>query len=623
LSAETDPKDLLRLATAGSVDDGKSTLIGRLLYETEGVYEDQLISIRKASSNGNGPLDLSLITDGLKAEREQAITIDVAYRYFATPRRKFILADTPGHEQYTRNMVTAASTADLALLLVDARRGVLSQTRRHGYLAWLLGIRHFILAVNKMDLIGFSRDAYDNICDEFLKGMPFLNGVGKDCVPISALEGDNIVIPSNRMIWYQGQTLLQLLETVSIEDARNLQDFRFPVQNVIRPNQDFRGYAGQVVSGIAVPNQKVTVLPSLQSAAIEGVFLHDQMVPTAFPPMSVILSLSTQVDLGRGDMIVDPDRMPAVSKRVSANLIWMSRTPLSMNSPYLIRHTTQTLCGSVTFVRHKIDISTFEPMKTNTLEVNDIGVVEIETHKPMFCDIYTSNRATGSFIMIDPADNNTVAAGMILETSISGDARKEQAFSEDLQTVSIRRQTTGLTVWFTGLSGSGKTTICRSVYTELLARGIRAELLDADELRKHLNCDLGFTKEDRDENIRRIGFVANLLTRNGVVALVTAISPYRATREEVRRTIGNFVEVYVDTRLGICEDRDPKGLYKQARAGQIRGFTGIDDPYEPPLAADVQCNTEHQSLKTSTEEVLSAIFCLIRPDAKQSTPSAE
>jgi bifunctional enzyme CysN/CysC len=549
-----------------------------------------------------------LITDGLKAEREQAITIDVAYRYFATPRRKFIIADTPGHEQYTRNMVTAASTADLALLLVDVRRGVLDQTRRHAYIMWLLGIRHIILAVNKMDLVNFRRDVFEATCKDFTKAMPFLDSTVKEFVPLSALEGDNVVTSSKRMSWYEGLSLLSMLETTTIEDERNLQDFRFPVQTVIRPNQDFRGYAGQVVSGIVRPNQKVITLPSLQSAVVEDVFLHSQPMPKVFPPLSVVLSLSTHVDLGRGDMLADPERIPAISKRVLANLIWMSQSPLRVKSPYLIKHTTQTLCGCITRVCHRTDMTSFEQEEVKTLQVNDIGTVELETHRPMFCDRYTLNRATGSFIVIDPVDNNTVAGGMILETFVSQDIERNVGSTEIFQSTPTRPHDIGLTVWFTGLSGSGKTTICRSVYTELLAQGIRAEFLDADELRKHLNSDLSFTKKDRDENVRRIGFVAGLLTRNGVVALVAAISPYRATREEVRRTIGNFIEVYVDTPLSICEDRDSKGLYKRARAGQIQSFTGIDDPYEPPLTPAVRCDTEHHSIKTNTEKVLSAIL---------------
>lgn len=606
--AGIETRGLLRFLTAGSVDDGKSTLIGRLLFEAGGVYEDQLNSVRKASSKGYGQPDLSLITDGLKTEREQAITIDVAHRYFATPRRKFIIADTPGHEQYTRNMVTAASTADLAVLLVDVRKGVLDQTRRHAYIMWLLGIRHIVVAVNKMDLVSFRREAFEAICQDFTRAMPFLDRNVKEFVPLSALEGDNVVTSSKRMPWYEGLSLLRLLEMISIEDDRNLQDFRFPVQTVIRPNQDFRGYAGQVVSGIVRPNQMVITLPSLQLAVVDNLFLHSLSMPEVFPPLSVVLSLSTHVDLARGDMLADPERIPATSKHVLANLIWMSRSPLRVKSPYLIKHTTQTLVGCVTRVCHRTDLASFEQQQVNTLQINDIGTVELETHKAIFCDPYTLNRATGSFIVIDPLDNNTVAGGMILDTFVPPNGERNLGPTEIFRSTATRPADIGLTVWFTGLSGSGKTTICRSVYTELLARGIRAEFIDADELRKHFNSDLGFSKQDRDENVRRIAFVAGLLTRNGIVVLVAAISPYRSTREEVRRTIGNFIEVYVDASLSVCEHRDPKGLYKRVRAGQINGFTGIDDPYEPPLAPTVQCDSEHQSMKTNTDKVLSAIL---------------
>ena len=384
------------------------------------------------------------------------------------------------------------------------------------------------------------------------------------------------------------------------------------MQTVIRPNQDFRGYAGQLVSGIVRPNHTEIALPSLQLAVVNHLFLHSQAMPEVFPPLSVALSLSTHVDSGRGDMLTDPERIPAMSKRVLANLIWMSRSPLRVKSPYLIKYTTQTLCGYVTRVCHRTDLGSFEQQELNTLQVNDIGTVELETHKPMFCDPYTLNRTTGSFIVIDPVDYNTVAGGMILDTFVSRNGERNLGPTEIVQSTATRSAHVGLTVWFTGLSGSGKTTTCRSVYTELLARGIRAEFIDADELRKHFNSDLGFSKEDRDENVRRIAFVAGLLTRNGIVALVAAISPYRSTREEARRTIENFIEVYVDASLAVCEDRDPKGLYKRARAGQIQGFTGIDDPYEPPLTPAVQCDTEHQSIRANTDKVLSAILEFLR-----------
>ncbi len=604
LRSETQEKELLRFLTAGSVDDGKSTLIGRLLYEAEGVYEDQLASIRKISAQNNGHPDLSLITDGLKAEREQAITIDVAYRYFSTARRKFILADVPGHEQYTRNMATGASTADLAVVLVDARKGVLEQTKRHAYISWLLGIRRIVVAINKMDLVGFDRSRFEEIRDQFLECTKLLAGNSHYFIPTSALDGDNVVYPSRRLSWYEGPSLLQLLETVPIQEERNLEDFRFPVQGVIRPNQDCRGYTGQVVSGIVKAGQEVIALPSKQPTRIEKILVHDSSLEEAFPPLSVCLFLSTRLDLGRGDMLADPTRMPMISNRVRANLIWMSRTALRVNAPYLIRHTSQTVCGSVLQVRHKTDVHNFEHLPAQTLLQNEIGEVEVEMHKAVFCDPYSSNRATGSFIMIDPGDNDTVAAGMILgpAPSRNGEARWPGPSADGPP-----RQH-GLTVWFTGLSGAGKTTICRSVFTELLAQGLRVELLDGDDLRRHLNSDLGFSREDREENVRRIGFVARLLARNGVIALVAAISPYRAVRDEVRRTVGNFIEVHVNAPLSVCEERDPKGLYRKARAGEIKDFTGIDDPYEAPLTPEVRCDTDQETLRASTDKVVSAVM---------------
>jgi bifunctional enzyme CysN/CysC len=598
---------LLRFLTAGSVDDGKSTLIGRLLYESGGVYEDQLASVRTASVGRDGALDLSLITDGLRAEREQAITIDVAYRYFSTAKRKFIIADTPGHEQYTRNMATGASTADLAVILMDARKAVLEQTRRHAYIAWLMGIRCMIVAVNKMDLVNFDRKTFLAICESFQQFAAILEGVQSHFIPISALRGDNVVHCSRDMPWYSGSTLLELLETTSIEEHQDVAGFRFPVQSVIRPNQDFRGYAGQIISGEVKPGQEVLALPSMNHTRVARVLLQHKDWEEAVRQQSVLLSLADDIDLGRGDMLVDPNHVPAVSRRIVANLIWMSQSPLRIGAPYLIRHTTLMLCGSIVRIFHKLAIQTLEHVESRTLQLNEIGKVEIETHKPMFCEPYNTNRAMGSFIVIDPINNATLAGGMIVEArpslaetalgpvSIFGDRPADQ-------------RSQGLTVWFTGLSGAGKTTICNAVHTELLARGVRAEMLDGDALRKHLNSDLGFSKRDRDENIRRIGFVAHLLTRNGVAVLVSAISPYRRIRDEVRGTIRSFLEVYVNAPLEVCEKRDPKGLYKRARAGEIPGFTGVDDPYEPPVSPELRCDTHQESIKACADKVVAAIM---------------
>jgi bifunctional enzyme CysN/CysC len=579
-------KDLLRFTTAGSVDDGKSTLIGRLLHDTRGVYEDQLESVRKASRDSNAEgFDLSLITDGLRAEREQAITIDVAYRYFQTPRRKFIIADTPGHEQYTRNMATGASTASLAVILLDARYGVLPQSRRHAYIAALLGIRKLAVAVNKMDLVDFRQDVFDRIRAEFGAVAAKLGVEEPFFVPVSARDGDNVASRGARTPWYRGPSLLEYLETVEVEPTGSAGPLRFPVQLAIRPHLDFRGYAGQIVSGRLRPGDRVVALPSgleTRVAALEG--------PEACPTVS----LAGQLDISRGDMLVDPSAPPSAGREFTATLIWMAAEPLRPESAYLLKHTTRQVCANVRSVRRVMDMRTLDFGPAAELKLNDIAEVEIETHHPIFFDPYKENRATGSFILIDMISNRTVAAGMILDQL----TRAPRPIAQPHR---------GLTVWFTGLSASGKTTLCRAVYERLAARGCRLELLDGDTVRKHLSKGLGFSREDRDENIRRIGFVAGLLTRNGVIALAAAISPYRAVRDEVRASIGDFVEVYVNAPLEVCEARDPKGLYRKARAGQLPAFTGIDDPYEPPFDPEVECRTDRETLEECIAKVLSAI----------------
>jgi bifunctional enzyme CysN/CysC len=603
LTTAFDKQDQLRFLTAGSVDDGKSTLIGRLLYESDAIYDDQLFSVRKASSARNVDLDLSLLTDGLKAEREQGITIDVAYRYFSTARRKFIIADAPGHEQYTRNMATGASTAQLAVILVDARKGVLKQTRRHALIAWLLGIQQLIVAVNKMDLVGFDHQAFCSIRDEF---NAFANGLGRvhlHFVPLSALDGDNVIRPSERMPWYEGQPLLRLLENVPAEPFQ-AREFRFPVQSVIRPNQDFRGYAGQVGSGTVKAGQEVLALPSWQRTTVKQVLLHERSLQQASPPQSVVLTTTDHIDLGRGDMLVAPEHVPTVSARLTAYLIWTSQVPLRIDTRYLIKHTTKVVCGRIDRLNHKIDVDSFEKLEADSLRFNEIGEVKIDLHNPIYCDSYDHNRTTGSFIVIDPYSNDTVAAGMIVQATPvhADDALDESAAGSRIAKLQ------GLTVWFTGLSGAGKTTICRAVATELLARGLQVEVIDGDIIRNYLCKDLGFSKQDRDENIHRIAFVSQLLTRNGTVVLVSAISPYRKARDAARLTIGNFLEVYVNTPLSVCEIRDSKNLYKKARSGEIRGFTGIDDPYEPPLAAEILCDTGRESTRESSSKVVAFVL---------------
>jgi bifunctional enzyme CysN/CysC len=598
----------LRFLTAGSVDDGKSTLIGRLLHDSGGVYEDELASLRKLPSVNGFKFDPSHITDGLKAEREQGITIDVAYRYFSTPRRKFIIADTPGHEQYTRNMVTGASTAHVAVLLVDARKGILIQTRRHAYIAWLLGIRNIIVAVNKMDLVGFDPEVFERIRQSFMEFASPMRLQEIEFIPMSALEGDNVIERSGKMPWYEGRPLLETLESIQIHDSDSSATFRFPVQMVIRSGQDFRGYAGTIASGDLQPNAEVLALPSGRQATIDHIVNYKEDLDHAFAPMSVIVSLRQYIDLGRGDMLCDPQRPPTLSKRFRAKLIWMSTLPMKVNEPYLLRHTTQMACMSVVKLLHKTDLDTLSQVQADSLQCNEIGEAEIETHKPILCDPYTVNKTCGSFIVVHPISNATLAAGIISDP-LTEDTASLSAFPAP---AARNGESQGTIVWITGLSGSGKTTICNAVHTELLARGIRVEMLDGDVIRKHLSRDLGFSKAERDENIRRIGFVAHLLTRNGVVALVSAISPYRAIRDEIRATMGRFLEVFVNAPLEVCERRDPKGLYKRARAGEFPGFTGIDDPYEPPLSPEVECRTDLESEKESVDKVLGAILKAIQ-----------
>jgi bifunctional enzyme CysN/CysC len=591
----------------GSVDDGKSTLIGRLLYDSQALYDDQVSALVEDSRKKDSGIDFSLVTDGLKAEREQAITIDVAYRYFSTERRKFIIADTPGHEFYTRNMVTAASVSELAVLLLDARKGVLPQTCRHAYIAVMLGIRHIIVAVNKMDLVRYDHQVFQQIRDTFLEFAAGLGVTAIDFIPVSAKDGDNIVSVSSRMPWYKGTSLLEKLETAPAIHETADAKLRFPVQLVIRPNQDFRGYAGQIVSGRLQTGQAVIALPSRQRTEIAEILSRSATIHEAVAPMSVAVTLRDHIELGRGDMLVDAEHMPPLSMRYRAKLIWMSEKSLGLNVPYLMKHTTQTVCGSVIQLCHKIDTQTLHEAKTDRLRLNEIGEVEIETHKPIFGESYGSNRQTGSFVVIDPVEGDTLAAGILLgpvqpsAEHVTGESRHDGAHPR------------GLAVWFTGLSGAGKTTICGAVYTELLALGFRVETLDGDLIRRHMNSDLGFSRKDRDENVRRLGFLAELLVRNGVIVLVSAISPYRDVRDEVRSIIGwGFVEVYVNAPLEVCEQRDPKGLYKQAREKKLTGFTGVDDPYEPPMNPQVECKTDHESLKESTSKVVSTIRGILR-----------
>jgi bifunctional enzyme CysN/CysC len=614
-------KSLLRLATTGSVDDGKSTLIGRLLYETRSVFEDQLAAVERTSRRrGAAQADLSLLLDGLAAEREQGITIDVAYRSFETAHRRFIIADCPGHEQYTRNMVTGASTAECAVVLIDARLGVQTQSRRHGFLVSLLRIPHLCVAVNKMDLVDFRQDVYEAIAAEYRDYSARLDIHDITFIPVSALAGDNVVHKSGRMAWYEGPTLLYYLESLHVSADHNLVDFRFPVQCVLRPNADFRGFAGRIVSGTIRPGEEVAVLPSGRTSCVAAVITYGGAQPEAFAPQSVALTLTDEIDISRGDMIVRRNNLPQAGSRFEAMLCWTDADALVPGRQYLLRHTTRTVKAVVSRINYRIDVNTLHRQQAATLGLNDIGRVSITTAQPVFYDPYAANHATGSFILIDAHTNATAAAGMIRGPSrtieeVSPQAQVRHAASElhwSGWNISreAREQAAGhqaAVLWFTGLSASGKTTIARELERRLFAAGCRTMLLDGDCLRHGLCADLGFSDQDRSENIRRAAEAAQLFVENGAITLCTFISPFRTDRDFARTLApaGRFVEVFVRCSLDECKRRDPKGLYAKALAGQITSFTGVDSAYEEPLNPELVLDTEQAGVDRCVEQTLS------------------
>lgn len=591
---------LLRLATAGSVDDGKSTLIGRLLYDSKAVMEDQLAAVERTSrERGNDYTDLALVTDGLRSEREQGITIDVAYRYFATAKRKFIIADTPGHIQYTRNMVTGTSTAQLVIVLVDARHGLLEQSRRHAFLASLLGVQHVVLAVNKMDLIDWDEERFNWIRDEFHAFAARLDIHDVTTIPMSALNGDNVVTKSDKAPWYDGPPLLSHLEDVYIAGDRNLVDVRFPVQYVIRPqtheHADHRSYAGTVASGIMRPGDEVVVLPSGKTSRITEITGPNGPVAEAFPPMAVAVSLADDIDISRGDMLARPQNQPVATTDFDATVCWMADgASCEPGRDYVLKQTTRTTRARVTALDYRLDVNTLHRDKSATaLKLNELGRVSLRTQVPLLLDEYSRNSATGSFILIDPDTNVTVAAGMVRDTvPVVTRAASPNTVRHQSLVSAGDRLTKGRTLWFTGLSGSGKSTVAVLAEQMLLEHGIPAYILDGDNLRHGLNADLGFTMADRAENLRRLAHVATLMADAGLVVLVPAISPLDEHRE-LARTVHNdagieFFEVFVDTPLEDCERRDPKGLYAKARRGEITHFTGIDSPYQRPKNPDLR-----------------------------------
>ncbi len=612
--------DLLRFSTAGSVDDGKSTLIGRLLYDTKSIFEDQLQAMESASRRrGDEGLNLALLTDGLRAEREQNITIDVAYRYFATPRRKFIIADTPGHAQYTRNMVTGASCADLALILLDARKGVLTQSRRHAFISSLLGIPHYLIAVNKMDLVDWSETAFRQIVDEFTAFAAKLEIKDLVFIPVSALHGDNVVERSARMDWYQGSTLLHHLETVNIAIDRNLLDFRLPVQYVIRPHQDFRGFAGQIVSGVIRPGDEIAALPSGQTSRVRALQAELVSVPEASAGDSVVLEIENEIDISRGDMIVRRHNLPLVGKQFDAMLCWMDERPLDPAQTYILRHTTRTTRASVTQVEYRMDVDSLHRQPAARLEQNDIGRVNITTSESIFFDAFDRNAATGSFILVDAFTHMTVAAGMIrsetrqIQTAAASTAVSAGVVWEPWNLPRERREArnghkAGV-LWFTGLSGSGKSTLARALEQKLFAVGCQTMLLDGDQLRHGLCGDLGFSPADRSENIRRAGEVARLFFEQGNIVLCSFVSPFQRDRDQIKQRIGpeNFLEIFVDCPLEICRQRDTKGLYARADAGALTQLSGIGQSYEPPRNPDLVLLSAEKNAEELVEEVIGTL----------------
>jgi bifunctional enzyme CysN/CysC len=617
--------ELLRIATAGSVDDGKSTLIGRLLFDSKQVFQDQLEHVERTSvERGDGYVNLALLTDGLRAEREQGITIDVAYRYFATPARRFIIADTPGHVRYTRNMVTGASTADVSIILIDARNGVVEQSKRHAFISSLLGVPHMVVCINKMDLVDWDRGVFERIAADFTDFASKLEVRDVTFIPISALNGDNVVDRSDNAPWYQGPPLLYHLEHVHVASDRNLIDARFPVQWVIRPmteeHHDYRGYAGQVAGGVLRPGDDVVVLPSGARTRIAAIDSFDGPLDAALPPMSVTLRLEDELDVSRGDMISRAANQPTVADSIEATVCWMSETPLRQGARYIVKHTTRTAPATVADLRYRIDVNTLhrEPDAAE-LGLNDIGRVTLQLSAPLAFDTYTQNRTTGAFVLVDPATNDTVGAGMIVRQRLA-EAPSQAALRSpnvtwhggqvDREGRWERLSQQGAVVWMTGLPASGKSSIAHAVEESLLAAGRSAYVLDGDNLRHGLNGDLGFSDEDRAENVRRTAHVARLMADAGTVAIVSLVSPFVADREQARALVEAqglpFFEVWVSTPVEECERRDPKGLYARARAGELRGFTGVDGAYEAPVAPDLELGVD-VDVKAAAARLLAAL----------------
>ena len=605
-------KPLLRFITCGSVDDGKSTLIGRLLYESKRLFDDQLAAL-EADSRRHGTqgerIDYALLLDGLAAEREQGITIDVAYRYFDTDKRKFIVADCPGHEQYTRNMATGASTADLAVVLVDARKGMLAQTRRHSFILSLLGIRHVVLAVNKMDLVGYDRAVFEGIASGYRELAAQLGIPDVQAIPLSALEGDNLLQRSPNTPWYGGPALLEHLEAVEVEDGQARTGLRLPVQWVNRPNQDFRGFAGTIAAGVARPGDPVVVLPSARRSTIAQVLGPDGPLQRAEAGQAVTLTLADEIDVSRGDLIAAAGDPPAVADQFAAHVLWMSDASLLPGRPYWLKIGTRTVAASISEIKHRIDVNTQERLAAKRLELNEVGYCNLSLEEPVPFTSYVENRTLGGFILIDRQNNDTVAAGTLDFALRRADNVHWQHLDVDKAARARIKGQVPKVLWFTGLSGAGKSTVANLVDKRLHALGYHTFVLDGDNVRHGLNRDLGFTDEDRVENIRRVAEVARLMADAGLIVLVSFISPFRAERRMARERFapGEFIEVFVDVPLEVAEARDVKGLYRKARAGLIPNFTGIDSPYEAPEHPEVHLAADRQDPESMVEQVLAAL----------------
>ena len=606
-------KSLLRFITCGSVDDGKSTLIGRLLYESKMIFEDQLTALeqdsKKVGTQGEN-IDFALLVDGLAAEREQGITIDVAYRFFATEHRKFIVADTPGHEQYTRNMATGASTADLAVLLIDARQGVLTQTKRHAFIASQLGVRHIVLAVNKMDLVDYSENVFNEIVEDFKAFDAQLDIPNLHAIPVSALVGDNVVDGSRFMPWYERPSLLGYLEGVDVEAEETSLPFRMPVQWVNRPDLDFRGYAGRIAGGIIRPGDDIRVLPSGKQSKIARIVTMDSDLDEAVSGQSVTLTLTDEIDISRGDVIATSETPPEISDQFDTTIIWLSEEPMLPGRSYRMKTSSRLVSATINAPKYKTDVNTLQKLPAKTLQLNEIGNCTLAVDRPIAFDSYAENRQTGSFILIDRMTNNTVGMGMI-------NFPLRRAANIHWQNLDINKAANAeqkgqnpAVLWFTGLSGSGKSTIANEVQRRLYATGRHSFILDGDNVRHGLNRDLGFTDADRVENIRRVAEVSKLMVEAGLIMLVSFISPFRAERDLARNLMeeGEFIEIFVNTPLSVAETRDPKGLYKKARAGNLKNFTGIDSPYEAPENPEIEINTAEMSVEDAAERVINGLI---------------